>query len=283
MNNIALIAKPHSETSKPVAQKIYTFLKEKNKNILLDKRAAYVLNLPSNSEEEIKEISELIIVLGGDGTLISAIRLIDNKDTPILGINLGRLGFLTETKVHEAIQILENILQDNYKCEKRMKLHGKILNNDNDNYHMEVLNDIVIHKGALARIIEMDVFINDMFVNTYRSDGLIIATPTGSTAYSLAAGGPIVFPTMDSILITPICPHSLTHRPIIIPDDSVIKIVIKSEDEKIFITFDGQIGKKLEKGDNIIIKKSTNFARLIIPHNRNYFSLLREKLNWGNK
>lgn len=282
MNNITLIVKPHSEAAKPLAEQIYTLLKKKNKNILLEERAAAVLNLPENSAEEIKEKSELIIVLGGDGTLISAIRLVEDKDTPILGINLGRLGFLTETKVEEAIQVIENILEGNYRCEQRMKLNGKIVNGEAE-FSMDVLNDIVIHKGALARIIEMDVFIDNMFVNTYRADGLIIATPTGSTAYSLAAGGPIVIPTMNSILITPICPHSLTHRPVVVPDNSEIKIIIKSEDEKIYITFDGQIGKKLEKNDEIIIKKSKNYARLIIPKNRNYYSLLREKLHWGDK
>ncbi|MGA1861479.1 NAD(+)/NADH kinase [Deferribacter thermophilus] len=282
MNNITLIVKPHSEAAKPLAEQIYTLLKKKNKNILLEERAAAVLNLPENSAEEIKEKSELIIVLGGDGTLISAIRLVEDKDIPILGINLGRLGFLTETKVEEAIHVIENILEGNYRCEQRMKLNGKIVNGEAE-FSMDVLNDIVIHKGALARIIEMDVFIDNMFVNTYRADGLIIATPTGSTAYSLAAGGPIVIPTMNSILITPICPHSLTHRPVVVPDNSEIKIIIKSEDEKIFITFDGQIGKKLEKNDEIIIKKSKNYARLIIPKNRNYYSLLREKLHWGDK
>ncbi|BAI80414.1 NAD(+) kinase [Deferribacter desulfuricans SSM1] len=282
MNNITLIVKPHSEAAKPLAEQIYTLLKEKGKNILLEKRAAGVLNLPENSAKEIKEKSELIIVLGGDGTLISAIRLVEDKDIPILGINLGRLGFLTETKVEEAIQVIENIIEDNFRCEQRMKLNGKIVNGEAE-FSMDVLNDIVIHKGALARIIEMDVFIDNMFVNTYRADGLIIATPTGSTAYSLAAGGPIVIPTMNSILITPICPHSLTHRPVVVPDNSEIKIIIKSEDEKIFITFDGQIGKKLEKNDEIIIKKSKNYARLIIPKNRNYYSLLREKLHWGDK
>lgn len=287
MKTIAIIAKPHAEAAKGITTDIIDFLEDKNITVLLDERAAKVMNISSFTKDDvIKDNADLIIVLGGDGTLISAIRILEQKDTPILGVNLGRLGFLTETKVEDALDTLKGILLGNFKTERRMKLFSEVITGDKRIFETNVLNDIVINKGALARIIEIDVSIDGQFMNTYRADGLIISTPIGSTAYTLAAGGPIVYPGLNSIIITPICPHSLTHRPIVVSEDSEIHIKVhddeqKGEGQKVFVTFDGQICRRMEVGEDIIIKKAPNYANLIVSPDQEYFSVLREKLGWG--
>ncbi len=283
MKTIAIIVKPHAADAEKITRQIIELLKEKGINVLFDRRGASVLGEKEySSDEEIREKSDLVIVLGGDGTLISAARILDKKETPILGVNLGRLGFLTETKVEDAIETLKGILNGNYKTEKRMKLFSSIECDNCDVFDIDVLNDVVINKGALARIIEMDVWIDDKFVSTYRADGLIIASPIGSTAYTLAAGGPIVYPALNSIIITPICPHSLTHRPIVVSGDSEINIIVRNEDEKVFITFDGQICQRIEANQKIIVKKADSYLNLVVSPNQEYFSVLREKLGWGS-
>lgn len=284
MKTIAIIAKPHADNARKITEDICHFLKDKNINVLFDERASKVMDHKVfTSDEVIKDKADMIIVLGGDGTLISAIRVLGQKSTPILGINLGRLGFLTETKVDDALDTLKGIILGNFKTERRMKLYSEIKCKNENVFNIDALNDVVINKGALARIIEIDVSINGQYVNTYRADGLIIATPIGSTAYTLAAGGPIVYPGLNSIIITPICPHSLTHRPIVISEDSEIHIKVKNDDEKVFVTFDGQVCKKLEVDQEIIIKKAPTYANLIVSQNQEYFSILREKLGWGSQ
>lgn len=283
MKNIAIVVKPHAEEVAGITIKICDYLKSQGKNVLLEERTASALGYSDfNSHEEIKNSADLLIVLGGDGTLISSNRIISGANIPILGINLGRLGFLTETKVDEALDTVKKVLSGNYKFDNRMKLVSDIFLDKEKVFSTEVLNDIVINKGALARIIDIEVFIDNQYVNTYRADGLIISTPTGSTAYTLAAGGPIVYPTLNSIILTPICPHSLTHRPIVIHDDSEIKIRIMNDDAKVFITYDGQIGRKMSLQEDIFIRKSPQPVKLIVSQKRNYFALLKEKLGWGS-
>ena len=282
MKNIAIIVKPHTENIKSITEKLINILKHHGKSILLEERTAKVLSESCfSSDEEIKSIADLLIVLGGDGTLISAVRILGDKNTPVMGINLGRLGFLTDTKLSEFEEKLKQIFTGNYKIEKRMKLHVNVLKNGERSFETEVLNDVVINKGALARIVDIDVFVGDVFMNRYRADGIIVATPTGSTAYTLAAGGPIVFPTLNSIIVTPICPHSLSHRPIVLNENSVIKLKISNLEDKVFLTCDGQTGKKLEPGEEVFVKKSISSANLIVSEGYNYFSLLKEKLGWG--
>jgi NAD+ kinase len=174
------------------------------------------------------------------------------------------------------------ILDGNYKTEKRMKLFSSIECDNCNVFEIDVLNDVVINKGALARIIEMDVWIDNKFVSTYRADGLIIASPIGSTAYTLAAGGPIVYPALNSIIITPICPHSLTHRPIVVSGDSEINVIVRNDNEKVFITFDGQICQRIEANQKIIVKKADTYLNLVVSPNQEYFAVLREKLGWGS-
>ncbi len=283
MNNIAIVVKPHAEKVADITKTICDYLTSVGKNVLLEERTASVLGYDHfASHDEIKNKADLLIVLGGDGTLISSNRIISGKNIPILGINLGRLGFLTETKVDEAMDTVKKVLSGKYKYDNRMKLYSEIFNNGEKVFETEVINDIVINKGALARIIDIEVSIDGQFVNIYRADGLIISTPTGSTAYTLAAGGAIIYPTLNSIIITPICPHSLTHRPIVIHDDSEIKVRVINNDEKVFITYDGQIGRKMSLNEEIYIRKSHQPVKLIVSQKRNYFALLKEKLGWGS-
>jgi len=283
MKNIAIVVKPHAEEVADITIQICDYLKSAGKNVLLEERTASVLGYSDfTTHDEIKNKADLLIVLGGDGTLISSNRIISGANIPILGVNLGRLGFLTETKVEEALDTVKKVLSGNYKFDNRMKLISDIFYDEEKVFSTEVLNDIVINKGALARIIDIEVHIDNQYVNTYRADGLIISTPTGSTAYTLAAGGPIVYPTLNSIILTPICPHSLTHRPIVIHDDSEIKIRILNDDEKVFITYDGQIGRKMSLKEEIHIYKSAQPVKLIVSQKRNYFALLKEKLGWGS-
>jgi NAD+ kinase len=232
-------------------------------------------------DEKLAESTDLILVLGGDGTMIATARMIGDHEVPVLGVNFGRLGYLAEFRIDELYPALESILSGNYRLEKRVMLHVDLVGAESSIPTNRVLNDVVINKSALARIIEIDVYLNQQFVNSFRADGLIISTPTGSTAYNLSAGGPVVFPSMNAIVITPICPFTLSNRPIVVPDDAVIELLLKTEKEEVSLTLDGQVGFPLKVGDRVVIRKSRTTFNLVQPSNRNYFELLRDKLRWG--
>lgn len=231
--------------------------------------------------EKIAESVDLILVLGGDGTMIATARMVGDHEVPVLGVNFGGLGYLAEFRIEELYSALESILAANVRLDRRVMLRvvqqrgGEALNQN------RVLNDVVINKSALARIIEIEAFLNDQFVNSFRADGLIVSTPTGSTAYNLSAGGPIIFPSMNAIVITPICPFTLSNRPIVVPDDAVIELRLKTDNEEVALTLDGQVGFPLKVDDQVIIRKSHTTFNLIQPSNRNYFDVLRDKLRWG--
>lgn len=224
---------------------------------------------------------DLLVVLGGDGTMIATARIVGDRDIPVLGINYGSLGYLTEFRIEEMFAALEAILEGSYELDRRVALRVEHIRNDEVLSSNRVLNDVVINKAALARIIEIDTRFNSMFVNSFRADGLIIATPTGSTAYSLSAGGPIVFPTMNALVLTPICPFTLSNRPIVVPDNAVIELQLKTPKEEVALTLDGQVGYQLQTNDIVRIRKSKTTFNLVQPHNRNYFDVLRDKLRWG--
>jgi NAD+ kinase len=224
---------------------------------------------------------DLILVLGGDGTMIATARMIGDQEVPVLGVNYGGLGYLAEFRIEELYNALESILSDNYRLDKRVMLAVELLRGSELITRNRVLNDVVINKSALARIIEIEVYFSQQFVNSFRADGLIISTPTGSTAYNLSAGGPVVFPSMNAIVITPICPFTLTNRPIVVPDDAVIELRLKTEQEDVALTLDGQVGFPLKVNDRAVIRKSRTTFNLIQPSNRNYFDVLRDKLRWG--
>ena len=231
--------------------------------------------------ERFQTEADLIVVLGGDGTMISTARLTADREILVLGINYGSLGYLTEFRIEEMFDALEKILGGEYEVDRRVMLDVKHLRDGEVLEKGRVLNDVVINKSALARIIEAEVKINDLFVNSYRADGLIVSTPTGSTAYSLSAGGPILYPSMNALVLTPICPFTLTNRPLVMPDDAVIEIKLTNENQGVVLTLDGQIGYQMKNGDTISIRKSSINFNLVRPPNRNYFDVLRNKLQWG--
>jgi len=227
---------------------------------------------------------DLIIVFGGDGTLLSVARLDNIDQIPVLAVNLGSLGFLTEISADEIGPVIDKVFAGDYGIDRRMLLEAMLIQRGNDRgpaFH--ALNDIVVNKGALARMMDMDTYVNDSYLNLFKADGLIICTPTGSTGYSLSAGGPIVYPSLNLISITPICPHTLTNRPLIISDDSIISVELKSESEDVFITVDGQVGMRMERYDRVVVRKSPKTLSLVKSPFRSYFEILKQKLKWGER
>ncbi len=242
---------------------------------------------PANCEIETLDAAQfnaeadLIVVLGGDGTMISTARLIADHEVLVLGINYGSLGYLTEFRIEEMFPTLEAIFDGRYEIDRRVMLHADHWRDGELLAKGRVLNDVVINKAALARIIEIDVNLNGLFVNSFRADGLIVSSPTGSTAYNLSAGGPIVYPSMNAVVLTPICPFTLTNRPIVVPDTAEIELILKNENEGVVLTLDGQIGYQMKAQDKVVIRKSRTTFNLVQPPNRNYFDVLRNKLKWG--
>ncbi len=225
--------------------------------------------------------ADLVVVLGGDGTMISTARMVDGDDVLVMGINYGGLGYLTDFRIEEMFPALEAVVAGEYEVDRRMMLDAEQRRGTETIATGRVLNDVVINKAALARIIEMDVKLNGLYVNSFRADGLIVSTPTGSTAYNLSAGGPIIFPTMNAVVVTPICPFTLTNRPLVMPDDAEIELKLKDEAEGVVLTFDGQTGYTMSAEDTVTIRKSAVTFNLVKPPNRNYFDVLRNKLKWG--
>jgi NAD+ kinase len=232
-------------------------------------------------EQELAAKVDLMLVLGGDGTMIATARMMGDAEAPVLGVNYGGLGYLAEFRIEELYAALESILKGNYLLEKRVMLAVELLRKGGQLTHNRVLNDVVINKSALARIIEIEAYLNQQFVNSFRADGLIISTPTGSTAYNLSAGGPVIYPSMNAIVITPICPFTLSNRPIVVPDESEIELRLRTESEEVALTLDGQVGFPLKPEDRVLIRKSQTTFNLVQPMNRNYFDVLRDKLRWG--
>ena len=224
---------------------------------------------------------DIALVLGGDGTLLAAARLLEEVDIPILGINLGSMGFLTEVSLEDIYINLEKVIEGDFFIEERMRLKAGLMRGGDLIAEFMVLNDVVINKGALARIIDMETLVDGESVTTFNADGLIISTPTGSTAYSLAAGGPIVEPNLDIIIISPICPHTLTNRPLVVSGGSEVEVVLVSDSGRVYLTLDGQEGLGLEEGDRIRIKASERRVRLIRTGHKSFFEVLRTKLHWG--
>lgn len=224
---------------------------------------------------------DLMLVLGGDGTMIATARMLGDREVPVLGVNYGGLGYLAEFRIEELYIALESILEGNYRLDRRVMLAVELVRATGEVTRTQVLNDAVINKSALARIIEIEAYLNQQFVNAFRADGLIVSTPTGSTAYNLSAGGPVIYPSMNAVVITPICPFTLSNRPIVVPDDAVIELRLKTQEEDVALTLDGQVGFPLEAEDRVIIRKSQTTFQLVQPMNRNYFEVLRDKLRWG--
>lgn len=233
------------------------------------------------SHEEMANSADLMVALGGDGTMIATARLLADADVPVLGINYGTVGYLAEFRIEEMFTGLESVFRGDYQIEARVMLAVELFREETQLMRNRVLNDVVINKSALARIIHIEAYLNQQLISAFRADGLIISTPTGSTAYNLSAGGPVVYPSMNAVVITPICPFTLSDRPLVVPDDALIEILLKTPNEEVFLTFDGQVGLPLMVGDRVLIRKSRTSFKIVQPPNRNYFEVLREKLRWG--
>ena len=285
IQNVAIFAKVHDPRCLGIASDLINWLEEKGCTALVEAQLSRQLGFHNAlTADEIRDQAELVVVLGGDGTLISVARLFSDTDTPILGVNLGSLGFLTEITVEELYPRLEKVLEGNPRVSERMMLEVTLHREGQEIEKCNVLNDMVINKGALARIVDLETKVNRHFLTTYKADGLIVSTPTGSTGYSLSAGGPIIHPLMSCIVITPICPHTLTNRPIVITDESTISITVASSfDEKVYLTLDGQVGFELREGDSVEIRKALTTTALVMSRSRDYFEILRTKLKWGER
>jgi len=279
---IGVIAKTTSRDNAPLVNDIVQWLYNNGCEVVLDNETARFIGKDQGvPKTKLPEQIDLMLVLGGDGTFLTAARLVVKNGIPILGINLGGLGFLTEVGADEAREVLKKIISGNIITENRMLLIAHVHRHEERIADYSVVNDVVLNKGALARIIKLEMHINGNYVCTYRADGLIISTPMGSTAYSLSAGGPIVHPLLSSIIVTPICAHSLTNRPLVVPDNSMIKIFVKETNGEVFLTLDGQMGFSIESGDVIEVKKSDIQLKVIKSGLRNYYEVLRKKLRWG--
>ena len=283
MNRIHIVCKRKKEDAQAVAQEIMERFGGTTE-VLLDEETAREIGHGKAFElEHVGERAGLIIVLGGDGTLLSVARQLKGREVPILGVNLGGLGFLTETSLEELPDMLVSVMQGRYSISRRSLLSVSVRRNAELVFDLSVLNDAVITKDALARIIDIETFVDDEYLTTYRADGLILSTATGSTGYSLAAGGPILHPSLTHIVVTPICPHMLTNRPILLPGEAALRAKLLSRDERVILTLDGQIGFPLECGDEVTVKKSSYAVNLITSASKGYFEVLRTKLKWGER
>ena len=284
---IGLIGKFGDPGVEDTLDKLSDYLHKKNLEVLLDEHTASTLkdnSLPTGSREDIGKQCDLAMVIGGDGTFLNAARTLVDYEVPLLGINLGRLGFLVDISPIDMTSILDAVFNGNYQEEQRTLLNCVIECESGMHSSMTAFNDVVVHKWNVARMIEMVVFIDDQYVNTQRSDGLIVSTPTGSTAYALSGGGPILHPSLDCMVMVPVCPHTMSHRPLVVNSNSRIEIVIShNNQDDAQVTCDGQENQNLVNGDRIIITSKDKRIHLIHPQTHDYFQILRAKLKWAEK
>jgi len=283
MRKIGIVAKRGKPEARDILEEILSYIKLRGHEVYLDERSAGLLGVAGCSDDFLAQTVDAVVVLGGDGTMLAVARMVSQKGVPILGVNLGGLGFITEVNRSDMRDAVEKMLGGECAVEERLMLDARIMRQGKEIEMHTVLNDVVINKGALARIVDMETFIDHTYVTTYKADGLVVSTPTGSTAYSLSAGGPIIYPTLDVVVITPICPHMLANRPLVVSKGSLIEITLPSVSEDVFLTLDGQVGVPLMCGDTIEIKESVHMTRLLIPCDKDYFKVLRTKLKWGER
>jgi len=285
MKKIGFIVNMQKESAPAIAKQVVNWLIENDMEVYLTNETADALSFSNHGVkvDDLFAISDCILVLGGDGTLLNTARVVAGKNIPLLGINLGQLGFLTELEVDKIIYGLEELKAGHFHIEERIMLESYVYRDGKEVGNFHALNDIVITKGAFARMIEVAAYVDNEFLTNYPADGLIIASPTGSTAYSLSAGGPIVSPDLDIIIITPVCPHTLYARPVVISHDQSVKVILLSNTGEVMLTVDGQDGLPLKVKDEIIVKKSSLTTKLIKLRNRSFYDILREKLKDGSK
>jgi NAD+ kinase len=284
IQTVGIVTKPRQPEVARVALELVDWLAERKIVALLEDETARQIDRTGLgvSSEALGSGSDLIVVVGGDGTLLAAARMLNGRDVPILAINHGSLGFLTAAPLGELYPDLERTLAGQFTSDRRMMLNATVIRGEERLGHYRALNDVVINKGTPARIIEVEARVDDQYVSTFRADGLIISTPTGSTAYNLSAGGPIVHPRLSALILTPICSHTLTNRPIVLPEDARVSMTFTARGgDAVQATIDGQVAIGLEPGDCLEVVASDAKVRLIAPSGKNYFDVLRGKLKWG--
>ncbi|HTN71268.1 MAG TPA: NAD(+)/NADH kinase [Methylomirabilota bacterium] len=282
IRTVGLVAKYQEPKAAEMTRWLVPWLKQRGKKVLVENGMARSGGV-SCSKKAMASKADLIISLGGDGTLLNIAPLVERADVPILGVNLGGLGFITEVAADELESVLTKTLDGDYEVEKRMTLEIRVQSKKSKPYKFRVLNDAVIAKGARSRIIDLETYVGDDYLCTYRADGLIISTPTGSTAYSLAAAGPILEPTLGAIVLAPICPHTLTNRPIVVPSNAAIHVTLRSFGDTVILSPDGQQGVRLNNGDEVAARDYGTPVSLIKIPSRSYYEILRDKLKWGER
>jgi len=280
MKKIGIFAKKGEPKAVHDVKEFIRLLKGRKCTYYVEDEIASSLKIKGVAREDIPSMADIIVVFGGDGTLLSVARLVGDRGVPIIGVNLGGLGFITELSRDEVRDKIDLIFSEECCFEERIMLLATVYRGKKKIVSHNALNDVVLNKSALARMFDVDININNQNVTTFRLDGLIVSTPTGSTAHSLSAGGPILYPTLETFIMAPICPHTLTSRPIVLPDTFEIEAVIKTG-EDVYLTLDGQEGYPLKVMDRVRIQKADYKARFLVLHDRDYFKILRTKLKWG--
>jgi NAD+ kinase len=280
---IGLVVKHQRAEAETLAATLARHLRGRKITVLVEREMAALPDVQAVDKAAMVRTADLIIVLGGDGTLLSVARLAGAREVHVLGVNLGGLGFLTEVSMDDALPAVEQVLAGNYQLDRRTTLAVSVVRAGATVASSQVLNDAVINKSALARIIDLDTTVADEYLCVYKADGLIVATPTGSTAYSLSAGGPLVGPGVAVMLLAPICPHTLTLRPLVLADTSVVRVQLRSHAQEVFLTLDGQEGIPLLDGDVVEIRRSPNSVALVRTSRRSVLGVLRDKLHWGER
>ena len=285
IKRVGIISKPKKTEIREIVPPLSAWLRERDVEVLIDRETSAIVegSAKSVSRNELPGQADLLVVLGGDGTLLATARALNRKPVPILAVNLGGLGFLTVITREELYPTLELVLAGKAEIERRVQIAGELVRADEVISSFLALNDVVLNKGAIARIMDFDVLVDGRFISAYKSDGLIVCTPTGSTAYSLAAGGPIVAPAVAAFIVTPICAHTLTQRPLVLPDSAHIEIAVKSQREAAYLTVDGQVGLAAHSEDVVRLRKADSYVEIVRPPAKDYFEILRQKLKWGER
>jgi len=285
MKRIGIVVKPH-EAAINTAAELERWLEARGVEVLTRKNIPEPITSHHGLVENIPKAEtdlSCVVILGGDGTFLSAIRWVQDTGVPVLGVNLGAFGFLTETPVDQLFPIMEKVIKDDYDTEERILLSARVLRDGKEIAHQTVLNDVVVNKEALARIAHIETYVDNHYLTTFKADGLVVATPTGSTAYSLSAGGPIIHPSLRTIILTPICPFTLINRPLIVPDTVSVKIKVQEGDSHVCVTFDGQVGLNITHEDAIIVAKAPYTIHVIRMAGQSYYDMLKEKLRWSGR
>jgi len=285
IRSVGIISRPRREELAAVVPPLLAWLEQRGVQVVCDQETVCCFSPapPAQLRERIPSMVDLLIVLGGDGTLLAAARLMTDHNIPVLPVNLGSLGFLTSVTLDDMYGVLEQALYGQARYSERVMIDAQVIRKGQMIHHARALNDAVLNKTALSRIIDLQLSVDGEFVCDYKADGLILSTPTGSTAYSLAAGGPIVYPAVSAFVVTPICSHTLTNRPLVLPDTAHVEVAYRAGDVPIYLTLDGQVGVELFPADRVGVVAAPERLRVVRAQEKTYFSVLRDKLKWGER